>query len=101
MNPYTTSCDEFGLFNYLNTRMDLPSASETVLHFFESLQKHFPRMTEFDRRENGEFVLEEDREQGSYRSVGLEAKRIWSGYVNPPMLEEADEQHERLLELAP
>src|SRR5947209_9999295 len=101
MNPYTTSCDEFGLFTYLNTRMDLPSGSETVLHFFEALQKSYPRMTEFDRRENGEYVLEEDREQGSYRSAGLETRRLWSGYLNPPTLEDADEQHERILDVAP
>src|SRR5687767_8558656 len=100
MNPYTSACDEFGIFSYLNTRIDLPSGSETILHFFEAIQKSYPRMTEFDRRENGEFALEEDREQGSYRSVGLDARRMWSGYMNPPTLEEADEQHEKALELA-
>src|SRR5262249_15097595 len=66
MNPYSSLCDDFGVYVYLNTKMELPSGRETVLHFFDSLQKSFPQMTDFDRRENGEFVLEEDREKGSY-----------------------------------
>ena len=58
-------------------------------------------MTDFDTRENGEFVLEEDREQGSYRWVTLAQKRLCAGYVNPPELENADALHEHLLEVAP
>ena len=42
MNPYPTLCDDFGVYVYLNTKVDLPSASETVLHFFDSVQKAFP-----------------------------------------------------------
>jgi len=101
MNPYTTLCDDFGVYVYLNTKMELPTARETVLHFFDAVQKAFPQMTDFDRRENGEFVLEEDREKGSYRWVTLESQRICTGYVNPPALEDADQQHERILEMAP
>lgn len=101
MNPYGSLCDDFGIFVYLNTKMELPTGRETVLHFFDSLQKQFPQMTDFETRENGEYVLEEDREQGSYRWVTLEGRRLGSGYVNPPELEAADQQHERLLELAP
>ena len=101
MNPYSSLCDDFGVYVYLNTKMELPAGRETVLHFFDSLQKSFPRMTDFERRESGEFVLEEDREQGSYRWVTLENHRLCMGYVNPPALEDADAQHERVLELAP
>jgi len=101
MNPYSSLCDDFGVYVYTNTKMELPNRRETVLHFFDSLQKTFPEMTDFDRRESGEFVLEEDREQGSYRWVTLETQRICTGYVNPPTLEAADVQHERVLELAP
>jgi hypothetical protein len=89
------------VYVYVNTKMELPTRRETVLHFFDSLQKTFPQMTDFDCRESGEYVLEEDREQGSYRWVTLEAQRFCSGYVNPPSLEAADTQHERVLELAP
>jgi hypothetical protein len=101
MNPYSSLCDDFGIYVYTNTKMELPNRRETVLHFFDSLQKTFPEMTDFERRESGEFVLEEDREQGSYRWVTLETNRICTGYVNPPTVEAADVQHERVLELAP
>jgi hypothetical protein len=101
MNPYSSLCDDFGVYIYLNSKMELPSRRETVLHFFDSLQKTYPQMTDFDCRENGEYVLEENRELGSYRWVTLETRRVCSGYVNPPNLESADTQHERVLELVP
>jgi hypothetical protein len=101
MNPYSSLCDDFGVYVYLNTKMELPSSRETILHFFDSLQKTYPQMTDFDCRENGEYVLEEDREQGSYRWVTFESRRLSSGYVNPAEVEAADSYHERILELAP
>lgn len=101
MNQYNSLCDDFGVYTHLNTKMDLPANRESVLHFFDTLQKSFPQMTDFDCRENGEFVLEEDREQGNYRWVTLESRRICSGYVNPPDLDAVDTHHERILELAP
>ena len=101
MNPYGSLCDDFGVYVYLNTKMELPNRRETVLHFFESLRKSYPQMTDFESRESGEYVLEEDREQGVYRWVTLEPRRLCSGYVNPPGLEDADQLHERVLELAP
>src|SRR5262245_42321665 len=101
MNPYSTLCDDFGVYVYLNTKVDLPSASETVLHFFDAVQKAFPEMTEFERRDSGEFVLEEDREQDSVRSVALDTRRLVSAFTNPITLEDADGQHERVLGLAP
>ncbi|MGH9677861.1 MAG: hypothetical protein ACRD36_12225, partial [Candidatus Acidiferrum sp.] len=101
MNPYNSLCDDFGVYVYLNTKMDLPSGRETVLHFFDGLRKTFPTMADFDTRETGEYVLEEDREQGSYRWVTLETRRLCSGYVNPPDLEAADALHEHVLEVAP
>src|SRR5262249_37116903 len=101
MNPYSSLCDDFGLYVYLNTKMELPNNRETVLHYFDSVRKMYPRMTEFECRENGEFALEEDREQGSYRWVTLEHRRVCSGYVNPAELEAADTQHEKVLEIAP
>ena len=100
MNHYTSLCDDFGVYVYLNTKMQLPAGRETVLHFFDSLQKTFPQMTDFECRENGEYVLEENREQGSYRWVTLESRRICTGYMNPPTLESADVQHELQLAIA-
>lgn len=101
MNPYSSLCDDFGAYVYLNTKMELPTAREPVLHFFDGLRKAYPVLTDFDRRESGEFVLEEDREQGSYRWVTLEARRLCAGYLNPPSLESADQILEHVLEVAP
>ena len=95
MNPYPTLCDDFGVYVYLHTKVDLPSSAETVLHFFDAVQKAFPDLTEFERREAGEYVLEEDREQESCRSVALDSRRLVSAYTNPPTLEDADAQQDR------
>jgi hypothetical protein len=101
MNPYASLCDDFGAYVYVNTKMDLPSAREPVLHFFSSLKKSFPALTDFEQREAGEFTLEEDREHGSYRWVTLEARRLAAGYLNPPTLEAAEQLHDHVLEVAP
>jgi len=101
MNPYPTLCDEFGLYVYLNTKVDLPGSSETVLHFFDTVQKAFPDLTEFERRPSGEYVLEEERDGETGRSVALDTRRLVSAFTNPPTLELADLQHERVLDLAP
>ena len=101
MNPYSSLCDDFGVYVYVNTKMDLPTGRETILHFFDRLRKSYPTMTDFDHRESGEFVLEEDREQGSYRWVTIENRRLCIGYVNPPEVEAADQLNEMVLEHAP
>ena len=101
MNPYSSLCDDFGAYAYLSTKMDLPSAREPVLHFFDAMRKSFPVLTDFDVRESGDFMLEEDREQGSYRWVSLEKRRLCAGFVNPPDVESADQLLEHVLETAP
>lgn len=101
MHPFSSFCDDFGVYVYLNTKMELPTGREPVLHFYDAVRKSFPRMTDFERRENGEYVLEEDRESGSYRWVALESKRLSSGFVNPPTVDDADAQHLRVLDIAP
>lgn len=101
MNPFLSLCDNFSLCAYINTELPLPTNRETVLLFFESLQKGFPTMAHLYTRESGEIVMEEDKEQGSYRWVTLESRRVCTGYVNPPDLDLADRQHERVFELAP
>ena len=40
-----------------------------MLHFFEAVQKAFPKMTDFEKRDGDEYMLEEDRDAGSYRWV--------------------------------
>lgn len=100
-NPYASFCQDFYINMRINTQLNLPHNRETVLHFFERVQKEFPGMTQFRRYDNGDFNLEEDRKSGSYRWVRLESKRLVSGYVNPPELDDALRLHKFLLELAP
>jgi hypothetical protein len=101
MNPYSSLCDDFGLYLYLSTKMEMPTGRETILHYFDGLRKVYTGMTEFDARENGDFVLEEDREQGSYRWVNVETRRLCAGFVNPPDLDSADQLLEHVLEVSP
>jgi hypothetical protein len=101
MNPYGALSDDFYANVTLQTEMDLPSGRESVLHFFEQMQKRFPKLHHFYQRERGEFILEEEKEHGAYRWVAVESKRISSGVVNPNSLDEAMEQHHEVLELSP
>ena len=58
-------------------------------------------MRNFYCRDRGDFVLEEDKDKGSYRWCTIEPRRVCSGHVNPESVEEALEQHELVLDLAP
>jgi len=101
MNSYASLCDDFGVSTYVHSKLDMPTGREPVLHFFEAVQKVYPKMTEFEKRADGEFMLEEDRESGSYRWCSLDGRRLCAGYVNPPAVEDADAHNERVLEMAP
>lgn len=101
MNPYSSVCDDFYVNMNLGTEMELPQNRETVLHYFEQVRKKYPTMRNFYSREKGDFVLEEDKDQGSYRWTTIETRRICSGCVNPERVEDAFEQHRLVLDLAP
>ena len=98
---YNSLSDDFYVNMNLSTEMELPHNRETVLHFFERLQKKYPTMRNFYCRDKGDFVLEEDKDQGHYRWGTIEPRRVSSGHVNPPSVEDALEQHKLVLELAP
>lgn len=101
MNAYGSFADDFYSNMNLNTEMQLPNGRETVLSFFERVQKTFPSMRNFYTRENGDFVLEEDKDQGHQRWISIEPRRICSGYFNPAELDTASEQHQLILQLVP
>ncbi len=101
MNQYSTLASDFYVNMNLNTEMPLPNARETVLDFFGRVQKSFPSMRNFYTRENGDFVLEEDKDQPAYRWVSMETRRICSGFVNPDDCDAAEEQHRLILDLVP
>jgi len=101
MNRYSTLAHDFYVNMNLNTEIPLPNSRETVLDFFGRVQKSFPSMRNFYTRDNGDFVLEEDKDQPMYRWVSMEARRICSGFVNPEDCELSAEQHRLILEIVP
>ena len=100
-NSYSSLCDDFYLDMHVNTELNLPAQRDTILAFFERIQKQFPSMGCFYRRSDNEYCLEEDRSPGQYRWITLETDRIGSGVVNPASLEDAYCQDRLVLELAP
>ena len=101
MNVYSSLADDFYCNMNLSTEMSLPAARETILGFFERIQKSYPSMRNFYTRDNGDFVLEEDKEQGHQRWLSLEPKRVCSGFLNPDDIGSAMEQHALVLQLLP
>ena len=100
-NPFSAFCDEFYVNMRLSTQLNLPHARETVLHFFERVQKEFPLLTRFRKHDSGDLCIEENRETESYRWITLEQRRLLSGHVNPPSIEDAMKIHQLVLQLAP
>ncbi|MEQ9408414.1 MAG: hypothetical protein RIK87_11835 [Fuerstiella sp.] len=101
MNRFSHLATDFYSNMHLNTEMPLPNSREAVLEFFGRIQKSYPSMRNFYTRENGDFVMEEDKDQPFHRWVSLEPRRICSGFVNPPEPDAAEEQHRLILDLVP
>lgn len=100
-NSYSSFCDDFYLDMYINTELDLPTGRDTVLAFFEQIQKHFPTMGCFYRRERNEYCLEESQDPNQYRWVTLATDCIGSGMVNPASFEDAYKQDRLVIDLVP
>jgi hypothetical protein len=100
-NPFGAFCEDFYINMRLGSQLHLPHNRETLLHFFERVQRSFPTMTRFRKNDNNELNLEEDRGGESYRWVSVEQKRISAGHVNPSSVEESLKLHTMLLEHAP
>ena len=100
-SPYSAFCEDFYVNMRLGSQMNLPHNRETVLHFFERIQKEFPQMTRFRKSDNGELNLEEDRSNQSYHWMSLENRRLSAGHVNPESIEDSLKLHRLLLEQAP
>jgi hypothetical protein len=100
-NPFSSFCDDFYINMRLGSQLNLPHQRETLLHFFERVQKQIPSMTRFRKTDSGELNLEEDRSNAAYRWLSVEAKRLSCGFVNPPDIATAIELHNFILQLAP
>ncbi|HMO13812.1 MAG TPA: hypothetical protein PKD64_04625 [Pirellulaceae bacterium] len=101
MSGYGTYSDDYYNTLTLTTEMDLPTGRESLMHYFEQLQKCHPSMKHFYGRDDNEYILEEEKDSGSYRWSSVEAKRISSGYVNPATIDDAIAQHVKVLEIVP
>src|SRR5262245_24959779 len=101
MSRYSSYSDDFYVNMHLNTEMDLPGGRETLLHYFEQVQRMFPAMRNFYSRDQSEFVLEEEKDRGHYRWTTVEARRVCAGHVNPTSVDEAMRLHRTVLDIAP
>lgn len=101
MGRYETLSDDYYINVNLNTEMELSQSRESVLHYFEQIRRQYPKMRNFYARDRGDYVLEEEKEGGSYRWVSVDALRICSGHVNPPAVPDAFQQHDCVLDIAP
>lgn len=100
-NSFGSFCDGLFVDMCINTQLELPSSRETVLAFFERLQKQNPEMNNFARRDSGEYVLEQENEGQRSRWISLETDRIIAGCADPVTLEQAYALHNQVLELIP
>lgn len=95
---FSSVSDDFFVNLSVQTTLPLPTSRETVLHFFEAIQKEFPGMTNFSHGEAGEHVLEGDRDSGKYQWVEVQPRRLSAGAFNPPSLAAAYHLHQWLLD---
>ena len=101
MNKYGAFCDETYVNMHLTTEMEIPQNRDSVLHFFEQVQKRYPQLRNFYARERSEYCLEEEKEAGGQRWVSVEPRRLSSCSMNPATFDEAIEQHCAVLDLVP
>lgn len=101
MNRYGAFCDDTYLNMHLTTQMDLPQNRDSVLHFFEQIQRRYPKLSNFYARERSEYCLEEEKEGSGHRWVSIEPRRLCSCSVNPTTIDEAIDQHCAVLDLVP
>lgn len=95
---FSNFSDDFFVNVDLHTSLTLPNERETVLHFCESVQKQFPDLSDFYRRDNGEHILEANRQSGSYRWMSLDAQRLSMGAFNPDRVADAYDMHAWILD---
>ncbi len=95
---FLNAADDFFINLNLQTVLNLPDSRETILHFCEAVQKEFRSMNSFHQRDTGEYVLEGDRESGSYRWMELQSHSISAGFFNPPSVDDVYRMHDWLLE---
>jgi hypothetical protein len=100
-NPFGSFCDGLFLDMCVTTQMELPRQRDTVLGFFERIQKRFPTLGQFSRRERGELILEEEVDGRRFRWIAIEADRLSAGCSDPDDFEQAYQLQQEVLEIMP
>jgi len=95
---YSNAADDFFVNMDLQTTLALPDSRETILQFCETVQKEFRQMTSFYQREPRHYVLEGDRDSGTYQWMELQTHQLSAGYFNPPDLGSGYRLHEWILD---
>ncbi len=73
MNRYGAYCDDTYVNMHLTTEMDLPQSRESLLHFFEQVQRRFPKLSNFYARERSEYCLKKRKRAVN---VGSQSSRV-------------------------
>jgi hypothetical protein len=101
-NSYAAFCDESYVNLRLGTLMKLPTDRNTLVSFFERMQRLYPEMLNFHQDgRHGEASVEESRDANSYRWLCVEPQRLSSGYLNPPEVQDAYKFNSSVLETVP
>jgi len=98
---YSALCDNFCIDTYINTKLDLPNARDTLLTFFERIQKQYPTLCNLYRDNNGRYVLDEDDEQQQGRWVSIDIDRVGTGAEAPSSFEEVFGLTKLVIDLVP
>jgi len=98
MFDFSSAADDFFVNVNLQTNLALPTNRETLLQFYEAIQREFPSMTLLYQRETGESVLEANREEGHYLWMELHNNRLTAGHFNPRAADDIYRLHHWLLE---
>ncbi len=101
MEHYTAYADQYFVNMALRTCLPLPQNRETILGFYDSIQRALPYLSRLYVRETGEVAIESEKAEGRLNWVALEREMLLSGCVRPDTPEEAFQQHVHVLKLAP
>jgi hypothetical protein len=105
MWSFRTLADEFFVGSRLYLKLDLQPTRESVLHLFEQLRKHYPRLSRFRRRDDGSVLLDQpvdvDATDDTRRYVRLGNEALKFGTFAPPDRDTVEKFANLVLSLAP
>jgi len=101
-DSFSAHCDEYHLSSRLFLKLDLGMERETVLHFFDSIKREFPRMRRLRRREDTALVLEDEEGVGTNRTwLRLDENSLRLGHHHPESRESVERYARVVFDRAP